>query len=589
MGYHLPSEDRDDYGSTERSRHVRTRSGRATLGDRVSSIFDSSDRKDSLPMYKEKPYHYPGSRRRLQWLKSRRGLVGAALTFLAILYWSGLFSSSPSPRKPARNWLAKSAGSADWAARQQRVKEVFQQSWHGYEKYAWGYDEYKPHSKTGRHMVPGGMGWIIVDALDTLMLMNLTRELTHAREWMATSLSYDKDHDINTFETTIRMLGGLLAAHYISSEYPQLAPVKDKHGEDLYLEKATDLADRLSSAFDSKSGVPYASVNPGKRQGLASHDDGGASSTAEATTLQLELKYISKLTGEPIYWQKAEKVMQVVDDNGAQDGLVPIYIYADQGTFRGDNIRLGSRGDSFYEYLIKQYLQTSQEEPIYLDMWSQALQGMQKHLITYSKTSNLMVLGERPNGIDGALSPKVDHLVCFLPGTIALGATRGKTLSEARKHSSWGKQQEADMHLAYELTKTCWGMYKVTSTGLAPEIVHFKLKDPPVMHDPKVKNPVSPKTLAAGVDAEWRHDYDIHSNDVHNLQRPETVETLFYMWRITGDVKYREWGWEMFESFVKHTAMPDDAGYASINNVNQIPTSTRDNMESFWLVSTCHQ
>lgn len=38
-------------------------------------------------------------------------------------------------------------------------------------------------------MVQDGMGWIIVDALDTLMLMNLTTELTHARQWMSTSLN----------------------------------------------------------------------------------------------------------------------------------------------------------------------------------------------------------------------------------------------------------------------------------------------------------------------------------------------------------------------------------------------------------------
>ena len=62
-------------------------------------------------------------------------------------------------------------------------------------------------------MTPKGMGWIIVDALDTLMIMNLTSRLSHAREWISTSLDYDQDHNVNTFETTIRMLGGLLSAH----------------------------------------------------------------------------------------------------------------------------------------------------------------------------------------------------------------------------------------------------------------------------------------------------------------------------------------------------------------------------------------
>lgn len=215
-----------------------------------------------------------------------------------------------------------------------------------------GYDQYHPISKTGVQMTDKGMGWIIVDALDTLMLMNLTSRLSHAREWLSTSLDYDQDHEVNTFETTIRMLGGLLSAHYLSTTFPNLAPLADDDqgspGEDLYLEKAADLADRILGAFDSDSGIPFASVNLQTLKGIPSHLDGGASSTAEASTLQLELKYLAMLTGEKNYWEKAEKVMQVIDDNGVEDGLVPIFIYANDGHFRGDNIRLGSRGDSYY-------------------------------------------------------------------------------------------------------------------------------------------------------------------------------------------------------------------------------------------------
>ena len=201
-------------------------------------------------------------------------------------------------------------------------------------------------------MAAKGMGWIIVDALDTLMIMNLTSRLSHAREWISTSLDYEQDQEVNTFETTIRMLGGLLSAHYLSTTFPDMAPIADDDrgaaGEDLYLEKAADLADRLLGAYDSESGVPYASVNLKTLKGVPSHADGGASSTAEAASVQLEMKYLAKLTGEKNYWDRAERVIQVIDDNGMEDGLLPIFIYAKTGTFRGDNIRLGSRGDSYY-------------------------------------------------------------------------------------------------------------------------------------------------------------------------------------------------------------------------------------------------
>lgn len=435
-------------------------------------------------------------------------------------------------------------------------------------------------------MAPKGMGWIIIDALDTMMLMNLTSRLVHAREWLGTTLTWDQDQDVNTFETTIRMLGGLLSAHYLSTEFPELAPLTEDDegasGEDLYLEKATDLANRVLGAFESNSGVPFASVNLKTEQGIPSHDDGGASSTAEAATLQLEFKYLAKITGEANYWEKAEKVIQVIDDNGAQDGLVPIYIYAHDGKFRTNNIRLGSRGDSYYEYLIKQYLQTSKEEPIYEEMWDQALAGVRKHLITYSTPSKFTVLGERPNGLEGELSPKMDHLVCFMPGTIALGATGGLSEAEAKKLPTWNKRKDEEMQLARELTQTCWGMYKVMATGLAPEIAHFHIDHPPLPESAPHK---APTTLDPAEDAEWRSDYELKPQDNHNLQRPETAESLFYMWRITGDEIYREWGWEMFKSFMNYTAVEEGGGFSSLSDANVIPPVTKDNMESFWMVS----
>ena len=116
-----------------------------------------------------------------------------------------------------------------------------------------GFDEFHPTAKTGQNMAPTGLGWIIIDSLDTLILMNQTRRLQHARQWLTESLSWEQNQDVNTFETTIRMLGGLLSAHYLSSTFPDMAPLKEDDpgakGEDLYLDKARDLADRLLGAM----------------------------------------------------------------------------------------------------------------------------------------------------------------------------------------------------------------------------------------------------------------------------------------------------------------------------------------------------
>jgi mannosyl-oligosaccharide alpha-1,2-mannosidase len=176
------------------------------------------------------------------------------------------------------------------------------------------------------------------------MLMNLTSELAECRKWLHRSLTWDQDQDVNTFETTIRMLGGLLSAHYLSQQLPEASSRRDH----IYLQKARDLGDRLLSAYTSRSGIPYASVNLGKQAGLQSHADGGASSMAEVATVQLEMKYLSYLTGDESYWRKSEAALKVLDDNAAQDGLLPIFVHPDTGRFPTREIRLGSRGDSYY-------------------------------------------------------------------------------------------------------------------------------------------------------------------------------------------------------------------------------------------------
>lgn len=193
-------------------------------------------------------------------------------------------------------------------------------------------------------MSPQGLGWIIIDSLDTMMIMNLTSQLSNARKWLCRKLTYDQDQDVNTFETTIRLLGGLLSAHFLAAQLPHVSSQRDY----IYLNKSIDLADRLLGAYESDSGIPYASIHLRLGTGITSHADGGASSTAEASTLQLEMKYLAHLTGKNVYWRKAEEVIRVLDDNDMEDGLLPIFVHPDTGRFTSREIRLGSRGDSYY-------------------------------------------------------------------------------------------------------------------------------------------------------------------------------------------------------------------------------------------------
>ncbi|KAG0283247.1 mannosyl-oligosaccharide alpha-1,2-mannosidase, partial [Dissophora globulifera] len=207
-------------------------------------------------------------------------------------------------------------------------------------------------------------------------------------------------------------------------------------------------------------------------RGVPGHE-GGISTTSEVSTLQLEFKYLSYLTGDDKYWRVAEDVVMKMKDLDSLDGLVPIYINPYTGQFHGEEIRLGSRGDSYYEYLIKQYLQTSKTEPVYKEMFDYAMTGVKKHLIGRTIPNNLLFVGEIFKYSPSTLSPKMDHLVCFLGGTMALSSTEGKLLNKTFPRSGFSQVEEEDFRIGEELTEACYEMYHQTETGLAPEIVYW--------------------------------------------------------------------------------------------------------------------
>ena len=73
--------------------------------------------------------------------------------------------------------------------------------------------------------------------------------------------------------------------------------------------------------------------------------------------------------------------------------------------------------------------------------------------------------------------------------------------------------------------------------------------------------------------------------DAHNLMRPETVESLFYMYRFTGDKMYQDWGWTIFQAFLKHSKVTD--GFTSLHNVKSATNpGYADKLESFFLSET---
>ncbi|CEH14737.1 1, 2-alpha-mannosidase [Ceraceosorus bombacis] len=216
---------------------------------------------------------------------------------------------------------------------------------------------------------------------------------------------------------------------------------------------------------------------------------------------------------------------------GASDGLLPIFINPRSGKFVLSDVRLGSRGDSYYEYLAKQWLITNRTEDVYRDMYDRAMSGIKKNLVKQSTSSN----------------PPLLYTAEVVPRFVQ------------------GRQGPG------------------TRTRLAPEIAHFRMpheenasfedwyiKQPPIDAETK-------KAAAALIDA-------------RNILRPETVESLFIAYHLSGDPIYREWGWKIFESFVLHARVKQSGAFANVVDVMGSGPDGRaeleDRMETFWLAET---
>lgn len=473
--------------------------------------------------------------------------------------------------------VKQDAGSM-WTTRQQKVKDAFIHAWSGYKKYAMGFDELMPLSQHGVDGL-GGLGATVVDALDTAMIMGIDEVIAEAGSWVEAHLSkrISEKGQVNLFETTIRVLGGLLSAYHLRGGEKGMNLTHAGPEPAVYLETAKNLADRLLSAFTSSpTSIPLSDVI--LRDSSAHPAPGGLSSTSEVSTLQLEFNYLSSVSGDQKYSVEAMKTLDHMKTLPKVEGLVPIYISPHSGQFSGENIRLGSRGDSYYEYLIKVWLQSGasyEGNTSYLyEMYTEAMKGVKHLLVRKSVPNGLVFVGELPYGLNGGFSPKMDHLVCFLSGTLALGATKGLTKEKAMLNNMLNFGDMENLKLAEDLAKTCFEMYSVTSTGLAPEIAYFHTEE------------FSEDGLDGGNKSSgYVNDIIIKPADRHNLLRPETVESLFVLYRITGDSKYREWGWQIFEAFEKYTRV-ETGGYTSLDDVTTVPPSRRDKMETFFLGET---
>lgn len=381
-----------------------------------------------------------------------------------------------------------------------RVRQEFLHAWDSYKQYAWGHDELRPLSKGYYDWYGQSLLMTPVDALDTMLLMGLTDEANADRQLIDTKLSFDKDISVKVFEINIRMMGGLLSSYQLS-------------GDTNLLNLAQDLGNRLLPAFDSPTGMPYRYVN--LKTGAVSGTD---SNPAEIGTYLIEFGTLSKLTGNPIYYEKAKHAAQVLYDRRSKIGLVGVGIDIRTGQWTDPDSSVTGGIDSYYEYLLKSWLLFGDKDC--KRMWDTSLKALDKYSADNAPSGFWyghvnMDTGARTGTYFGALD-------AYFPGELALA----------------GHLKHAD-----RLETSCYKMWNVA--GIEPEVLDYS--------NMKIVNPAYPL-------------------------RPEIIESDYYLYHFTGDDRYLNMGQTFFDNLVKYCRT--DVAYASLSNVET--KEKTDDMESFF-------
>lgn len=424
----------------------------------------------------------------------------------------------------------------DPSIRQKRnhIRQMMKHAWDGYARHAWGMNELKPISQTSYNdsaFRSEKLGATIVDSMDTLYIMQLMDEFEKGKDWIRHNLNFTGvTTELSVFETNIRFVGGLLSLFSIT-------------GDTMFLDKAHHIANKLLPAFDTPTGIPKSliDISTGKSQNYP-WTSKGSSILSEFGTLSLEFNYLSDVVGSKIFKEKITNIMDKLKKIKRADGLYSNYVNPKTGSWASEYVSMGSMGDSFYEYLLKSWLQNGKTDVEMRDLYVDAMDAVMRKLVHTSK-NGLVYLASINNG---RLEHKMEHLTCFSAAMLALGSVH---LPDPVSNQH--------MQLASEIVRTCHESYNRSWTKLGPDVFHFD----------------------HGVEAT-----SLVKSEAFYILRPEVVESYFVMWRLTHDTKYREWGWEVVRALEEHCRVHD--GYSGIKNVYACQVEKDDVMQSFFPAET---
>ncbi|KAG4412294.1 hypothetical protein IFR04_014573 [Cadophora malorum] len=430
--------------------------------------------------------------------------------------------------------------------RAKAVVDAYRRVYGEYEKYCFGKDGLQPISKTCDNGSLWGFGGTIIDGLDTAIAMNLTDIVAKGLENTAKVDFSNVTILVELFDANIRIIAGLLGAYDLLksgmffNDYP-------KDQIDALLAGAKTLATNLKPCFDTPSGVPASFTNFTNKQ--PSHK---AQNTAVVGTLILEYFHLSDLTGDDSFAalaRKAESYLINPKPAPKYPGLVGGQVNTDTGDFLDYNFGWQSGLDSFFEYLIKTHIYDPGQDrnSEYLNFWTLAVDSSMKHdTVSPYGFPNLKFLSNTDTL--GNLKYSIDDYTCFAGGNFLLGG------------AYLGRQDMKDAGIA--LTDSCHQAYNTTLTGLGPLTLAW-YNENNTAYNPAYNNDTALREYAT------KNGYFIPPEGFSAVyfSFPETIESIWYAWRITGDTRWREYNWEIFKAL--NTTRSEDIPYWEILNVNK--------------------
>jgi mannosidase alpha-like ER degradation enhancer 2 len=343
-----------------------------------------------------------------------------------------------------------------------------------------------------------------VDALDTMALMGLDDEAAKTRDYIARDHNFNHDIYVKNFEITIRLLGGLLSNYQLS-------------GDKRMLDLAQDLGKRLLPVFNSPTGMPYVFVN--LKTGATK---GAISNPAEIGTLLLEFGTLSKLTGDPVYYDKAKRALVAVYNRRSPIGLVGTSINVESGIWVDTTSHISGMIDSYYEYLLKASILFDDKDCE--RMWKESVAAVNKYVA--DEVRGELWYGQVDMDTGKRISTHYGALDAFFPAVLSLGG---------------------DIDRAKKLQESSYKMWNIA--GIEPEEIDYSTM--------KITYPPYPL-------------------------RPEIIESTYYLYFFTGDAKYLDMGQTYFDSLRKYCRTSD--AYAALKNVET--KEKANSMESFFFAET---